>query len=78
MDFSFSPDELAYRDEAPRWLEATLPVAWRRDHCWVRVEDPMWIDIARDWQLILFEGGWAMLAWPRERPSECGKESMLL
>jgi alkylation response protein AidB-like acyl-CoA dehydrogenase len=66
MDFSFSSAELAFRDEARRWLEATLPAAWRRDHCWVRVEDPMWIDIARDWQRILFEGGWAMLAWPRD------------
>ena len=66
MDFSFSPTELAFRDEARRWLEAALPADWRRDHCWVRVEDPLWLRIARDWQRMLFDGGWAMIAWPRE------------
>jgi len=66
MDFSFSPAELAFRDEARRWLEAALPADWRRDHCWMRVEDPLWIRIARDWQRMLFDGGWAMIAWPRE------------
>jgi alkylation response protein AidB-like acyl-CoA dehydrogenase len=66
MDFSFSPAELAFRDEARRWLEATLPKEWRRDHCWVRVEDPLWIGIARRWQRMLFDGGWAAIAWPRE------------
>lgn len=66
MDFSFSPAELAFREEARRWLEHALPTAWRRDHCWVRVEDPLWLEIAREWQRRLFEGGWAALAWPPE------------
>ena len=66
MDFAFSPEELAFRDEALRWLERALPAAWRRDHCWVRVDDPLWLRIARDWQRQLFEGGWAALGWPPE------------
>jgi alkylation response protein AidB-like acyl-CoA dehydrogenase len=65
MDFSFSEADLAFRDEARRWLEATLPQAWRRDHCWTRVEDPMWIEVARAWQRMLAEGGWAAISWPR-------------
>jgi len=65
MDFSFSDKDLAFRDEARTWLEAKLPAAWRRDHCWTRVEDPMWIGVARDWQRMLAEGGWAAISWPK-------------
>jgi alkylation response protein AidB-like acyl-CoA dehydrogenase len=66
MDFSFSDTELAFRDEARAWLDKNLPAAWRRDHCWTRVEDPMWITIARDWQRMLADGGWAAISWPKE------------
>ena len=38
MDFSFSADDLAFADEARSWLEANVPTAWRKDHCWTRVE----------------------------------------
>jgi alkylation response protein AidB-like acyl-CoA dehydrogenase len=65
MDFSFSEKDLAFRDEARAWLDKNLPAAWRRDHCWTRVEDPMWIEVARDWQRLLAEGGWAAISWPR-------------
>jgi len=67
MDFSFSPSELGFAETARAWLEANLPAAWRRDHCWTRVEDPMWLTVARDWQRRLFDGGWAAISWPREQ-----------
>jgi len=66
MDFAFSARELAFADEARAWLEANVPAAWRRDHCWARADDPMWFEIARPWQRKLYEGGWAAIAWPRE------------
>jgi alkylation response protein AidB-like acyl-CoA dehydrogenase len=66
MDFSFSESELAFAAEARAWLETNLPPAWRRDHAWTRAEDPMWIEIAREWQRRLSEGGWAAISWPRE------------
>jgi alkylation response protein AidB-like acyl-CoA dehydrogenase len=66
MDFAFSSAELAFAAEARAWLEANLPAAWRRDHCWTRVEEPLWLEIARPWQGRLCEGGWAAIAWPRE------------
>jgi len=65
MDFSFSDQELAFAEEARTWLRTNLPAAWRRDHCWTRVEDPRWIQVARDWQRMLYEGGWAAISWPR-------------
>jgi alkylation response protein AidB-like acyl-CoA dehydrogenase len=66
MDFSFSDRERAFADEARTWLEANVPAAWRRDHCWSRADDPLWFEIARDWQRRLYEGGWAAISWPRE------------
>ena len=50
MDFSFSDRERAFAEEARAWLEAHVPSAWRRDHCWSRADDPLWFEIARDWQ----------------------------
>src|SRR5438128_571494 len=66
MDFTFSETELAFVEAARAWLEANVPVAWRRDHAWTRAEDPLWIEIARDWQRTLCDGGWAAISWPRE------------
>ena len=66
MDFTFSARELGFAEEARAWLEANVPAAWRRDHCWARADDPMWFEIARPWQRKLYEGGWAAIAWPRE------------
>jgi len=66
MDFSFSDTELAFANEARAWLEANVPQVWRRDHAWTRAEDALWIEIARDWQGKLYDGGWAAISWPRE------------
>lgn len=66
MDFSFSAAEQAFAAEARAWLEASVPAGWRRDHCWTRVEDPQWIEVARTWQRRLADGGWAAISWPRE------------
>jgi len=65
MDFAFTDAELAFAAEARAWLDTHLPQAWRRDHAWTRADDPAWLEVARDWQRMLFEGGWAAIAWPR-------------
>jgi alkylation response protein AidB-like acyl-CoA dehydrogenase len=66
MDFSFSDKELGFAHEARAWLDANVPREWRRDHAWTRSEDPLWLEIARRWQRMLFEGGWAAISWTRE------------
>lgn len=65
MDFSFSKQELDFADEARTWLEANVPSAWRKDHAWGRAVDPLWVDIAREWQGRLYDGGWAAISWPK-------------
>ncbi|HYD49493.1 MAG TPA: acyl-CoA dehydrogenase family protein [Terriglobales bacterium] len=67
MDFSFSSKELAFAAEARSWLEANVPHKWRKDHAWGRAEDPLWVEIAREWQGRLYRGGWAAIAWPAEQ-----------
>jgi alkylation response protein AidB-like acyl-CoA dehydrogenase len=66
MDFSFAEKELAFQREARAWLEEHVPREWRRERLWTRADDPMWVEIARDWQGKLAEGGWAAISWPRE------------
>lgn len=64
MNFSFSEQELAFVREARAWLEANVPAEWRRAHLWTRADDPLWLEIAREWQRRLYDGGWAAIAWP--------------
>jgi len=66
VDFSFSDKETAFAAEARAWLEANVPREWRRDHAWTRAEDPMWVEIAREWQARLADGGWAAISWSKE------------
>src|SRR6187402_995557 len=66
MDFSFSEQELQFAAEARAWLEANVPGTWRKGHAWSRAEDPLWVEIAREWQSRLYQGGWAAISWPKE------------
>src|SRR5439155_3127474 len=75
VDFSFSARELAFAEEARAWVEANVPPAWGRDHCWSRADDPLWLAIARDWQRKLYQGGWAAISWPREH---CGRGATVI
>jgi alkylation response protein AidB-like acyl-CoA dehydrogenase len=60
MDLTFSESETAFRDELRRWL-ADNPVPPRPDGG----EDVLYA-WRRDWQRMLYEGGWAAPHWPAE------------
>jgi alkylation response protein AidB-like acyl-CoA dehydrogenase len=68
MDFSFTPEQEAFRMELRRWLEANLDPQ-------LRVYDAMDERVAasrevfekrRAWQAKLYAAGWAGIAWPKE------------
>jgi alkylation response protein AidB-like acyl-CoA dehydrogenase len=63
MDLTFTPDELAFRDEVRAFLEANLPEGTRH-----KVLEGM--EVARDdtlrWQQILHRHGWGGPNWPKE------------
>jgi alkylation response protein AidB-like acyl-CoA dehydrogenase len=62
MDLSFSPEDLAFRDEVRAFLKAELPADLRR-----RVAEGRAIgrdDLVR-WQRVLNARGWATPSWPK-------------
>ncbi|MCW3033284.1 MAG: acyl-CoA dehydrogenase [Solirubrobacterales bacterium] len=61
MDLTFSPQEIAFRDELRGWLAANQPDAAPVDGG----EDAQY-QWRRDWQRRLYDAGWAAPAWPVE------------
>ncbi|HEY2195127.1 MAG TPA: acyl-CoA dehydrogenase family protein [Actinomycetospora sp.] len=62
MELADSPEEAAFRAEVRTWLGETLPtLPWPEP---VELTDklPFW----RQWQRLLFDGGYAGMSWPRE------------
>ena len=68
MDFHYTAEQEAFRQELRRWLAANLP----RDLC---VDDPTDERVAPDratferrvqWQRTMFEAGWVGIAWPQQ------------
>lgn len=61
MDLTFSPEQIAFRDELRSWLAENPPAPKPTDGS----EDSefAW---RREWQRRLYDGGWAAPAWPVE------------
>jgi alkylation response protein AidB-like acyl-CoA dehydrogenase len=65
MDFRDNPDEAAFRKEIRDWLENNIPTDWDRSQLsLIPPEDRL--EMLRDWQRRLHEGGWAGISWPKE------------
>ncbi len=71
MDFEDTPDEAAFRAEARAWLDAHAPARGGPDdvsggYLEGTVDEKEHIRRAQEWQLTLFEHGWAGITWPKE------------
>jgi len=65
MDFRDSPEEAAFRKEIREWLESNIPTDWDRSQLsLIPPEDR--VDMLKDWQRRLHEGGWAGISWPKD------------
>jgi alkylation response protein AidB-like acyl-CoA dehydrogenase len=65
MDFSYSPEDEAFRKEVRDWLGENLPESWRatQDSLTTREDS---FQIALEWQKRLYKRGWVGLTWPKE------------
>lgn len=65
MDFSFTPDQQAYRLCLRSWLEANLPPGWGGDYN--GPEDPReCAGFRKAWERKLHSAGYTAIHWPRE------------
>ena len=72
MDFRDTPEEASFRKEIRDWLEANIPQDWDRSQLsLIPPEDR--VEMLRDWQRRLHEGGWAGISWPKAFGGRGGK-----
>ncbi len=66
MDFKFSAEDEAFRQEFRKWLEANLPRDWRDEGEERDADSRSEFERRRAWHRKLYEGGWMCIHWPRE------------
>src|SRR5262249_56246409 len=73
MDFAYSPEDIAFRDELREWLEENLPevlAEWGGEQDSPSAAGRSSVSRSqerrKDWQRRLNEGGWAAINWPQE------------
>ena len=65
MDFNYSPEQEAYRQEVRTWLEANQPPPLTPEEKERIDEDLLW-ERNKRWHKKLYEHGWVGLNWPKE------------
>jgi len=63
VDFSFSPEEIAFRDQLRAWLKENLPSDWGASVFEPDDEDER-AHFRLSWERKLFRGGWNGIHWP--------------
>jgi alkylation response protein AidB-like acyl-CoA dehydrogenase len=63
MDMSFSPEELAFREEVRAWLEAEMPPHIREK---AEVDANFEMKEVMEWHKVLYRKGWVAPHWPVE------------
>jgi alkylation response protein AidB-like acyl-CoA dehydrogenase len=65
MDFDYTPQEEAFRQELRAWLEANPPEGYDPD-TFEELDQDKRFAIQLQWQKKLFAGGWVGIHWPKE------------
>jgi alkylation response protein AidB-like acyl-CoA dehydrogenase len=65
MDFTYSTEDLEFRDKLRTWLTANLPKGWGETVFLPEDEDENAM-FRLAWERKLYEGGWNGIAWPKE------------
>ena len=66
MDFTFTPQQEAFRQELTSWLSTHVPPESAQLRHLQPQASPSDLKFLKDWQKTVYEGGWAGVSWPRE------------
>jgi alkylation response protein AidB-like acyl-CoA dehydrogenase len=66
MDFKFSEEDEAFRQELRSWLEANVPRDWRDDGEMSDPETKTEFERRHAWHRKLYDAGWMCIHWPKE------------
>ena len=66
MDFSFSPEEEAYRRDVRAWLDAHIPDWWRATDSREFADEDDQFERLRAWHQTLYDAGYVGVTWPVE------------
>lgn len=66
MDFTFTDEQVEFRQEFRDWLANNLPAGWLNGDRQLPADRDDRERFLRDWQRTLYEGGWAGVHWPEE------------
>ncbi len=65
MDFDYTPQEEAFRQELRAWLEATPPEGYNPE-TFEQLDQDKRFEIQLKWQKRLFAAGWVGIHWPKQ------------
>jgi len=65
MDFGYTPEQEAFRNEVRTWLEANQPPSLSREEKEKLSDDRLW-ERGKAWHAKLYAGGWAGISWPKQ------------
>ena len=66
MDFTFTPEQEAFRQELCAWLAAHVPPPATQLRHWQPHASAADLAFLKAWQKQVYEGGWAGISWPQE------------
>src|SRR5437764_7456619 len=66
MDFTFTPEQEAFRQELGTWLAAHVPPLATQLRHWQPHASAADLAFLKAWQKQVYEGGWAGISWPQE------------
>src|SRR6266498_600946 len=66
MDFSYSTEELEFREQVRAWIKDNIPGDWGTEKWPIPADEDGLDHEMRDWGRKLYQGGWAGITWPKE------------
>ena len=76
MDLTYTPAEEEFRRELRSWLQANIPVDWRRPGYWAALDDDESFRQRRAWERDKADAGFAGIEWPTEYGGRGGTPGM--